>query len=385
MATRTFCACTRADSTSRASRSTRRCRRRRRATTRCACDIPGSRRSRRPGTRIRFPSRPSRHSHAYGLGDRQQRLLLSGSYASEGESIGLALSGTDPVGRLTWLAQGQWGSRGSWRGGALGGVFRGTRPLFGLEAFALENQPSRQHDAFAFPATLDARYRGVSAWSAIDDDHRAYELGARVDASYGTVDPLRAPASRRALAQLSLSGGALQTPGEWRVAERLGVSGAAGRDGSVGWARALLTGSLTVRGWGRELALDGAYGRLDRAETPFEQFTLGGLEPPLTEPAILAQRVAMPVLPVGVAVGRSLATVRASVPSAIWRPYYWAGSAGETLRDWSQVVGIEGEWHTDGVWMVRVPGVHLLGGIGYSLTGAWRHHTQAYLSVAYRP
>jgi hypothetical protein len=35
--------------------------------------------------------------------------------------------------------------------------------------------------------------------------------------------------------------------------------------------------------------------------------------------------------------------------------------------------------------MVRVPGVKLLGGIGYALTGPVRHHTQAYFSVLYRP
>jgi hypothetical protein len=328
---------------------------------------------------------PVAPSRSYGFGDRQQRLLLSGSYASEGQSIGLAYSGTDPVGRLTWLAQGQWGSRGSWRGGSLGAVYRGARPLFGVDAFALENQPSHQHDDFALPATLDARYRGASAWSEFDEDLRAFDVAARVAGSYGTVDQLRGPAERRALAQLTLSGGALQTPGDWRMIERLSLAGAAGRIGSEGWTRAIVTGELSVRAMGEELALDGMYGRIDHADIPFEQFTLGGLAPPLVQPPLLAQRVPMPVLPIGVGSGRSVATLRASLPGPVWRPYYWAGSAGEMLHDWSQVVGIEGEWHTDGVWMVRVPGVHLLGGIGYSLSGAWRHHPQAYLSVGYRP
>jgi hypothetical protein len=49
------------------------------------------------------------------------------------------------------------------------------------------------------------------------------------------------------------------------------------------------------------------------------------------------------------------------------------------------VVGVEGSWRTDGVWIVRVPGTILLGGIGYSLEGPARHHAQAYLSVRYRP
>jgi len=199
------------------------------------------------------------------------------------------------------------------------------------------------------------------------------------------VDPLHGPAEHRALAQLTLSGGALQTPGDWRMIERLSLAGAAGRVGGDGWKRAILSGELSVRALGEELALDGMYGRIDQADIPFEEFTLGGLAPPMVQPSLLAQRIPMPVLPIGVASGRSVATLRASLPGPVWRPYYWAGSAGETLHNWSQVVGIEGEWHTDGVWMVRVPGVHLLGGIGYSLSGAWRHHTQAYLSVGYRP
>jgi hypothetical protein len=93
----------------------------------------------------------------------------------------------------------------------------------------------------------------------------------------------------------------------------------------------------------------------------------------------------MPVLPIAIATGRAVATLRASLPGPIWRPYYWVGSASDDLGAWSQVVGIEASWHTDGIWMVRVPAVHLLGGIGYSLAGAARHHTQAYLSLALRP
>jgi hypothetical protein len=323
------------------------------------------------------PSRP------YGLGPRDQRLLLSASWASEGKSGGLAYAGMDPVGKLTWLLQGQWGDRASWRGASAGAVYRGSRPLFGIEAFALENQPSRQRD-FDAPSLLDARYRGASLWSELDNDWQSHELDVRAFASYGTVDPLFARASHRALAQVAITGGLLQTPNSWRVAERLGVSGAAGRLGDQGWSRIIATGALSVKRRGRELALDGMYGRISR-DIPYEDFALGGLTPSLVDTALLAQRVSMPVLPIGAATGRSVATLRASVPGAIWRPYYWIGSASNELGPWTQVIGIEGTWHTDGVWMVRVPGVRLLGGIGYSLAGAARHHTQAYLSVAYRP
>jgi hypothetical protein len=126
------------------------------------------------------------------------------------------------------------------------------------------------------------------------------------------------------------------------------------------------------------------YGRIS-SDIHYENFAIGGLAPPLVDSTLLAQRVSMPVLPIAAAVGRSVATFRASVPGPIWRPYYWIGSAGDDLDRWTQVIGIEGTWHTDGVWMVRVPGVSLLGGFGYSPAGADRHHAQAYLSVVYRP
>ncbi|MDB4911365.1 MAG: hypothetical protein JWO39_2188 [Gemmatimonadetes bacterium] len=320
---------------------------------------------------------------AYGLGPREQRLLVSVSWASEGKSGGLAYAGTDPVGKLTWLLQGQWGDRASWRGASLGAAFRGSRPMFGVEAFALENRPSRQH-SFAAPIALDARYRGVSAWTELDDDKRSHEVDVRALVSYGTVDPVFAAPARRALAELSVRGGMLQTPADWRIAERLGAALSTGDFGGESWTRIIATGSLAVNRFGHALALDAMYGRISR-DIAYEKFALGGLAPPLVDTALLAQRVSMPVLPIAAVTGRAVATMRASIPGSIWRPYYWIGSASDDLGAWTQVVGIEGSWHTDGIWMVRVPGVNILGGIGYSLAGAARHHTQAYISIGYRP
>ena len=335
------------------------------------------------GTLDSLPVSPLPPSRAYGLGPREQRLLVAVSWANEGKSAGLAYAGTDPIGKLTWLVQGQWGDRASWRGASAGAVYRGSRPLFGIEAFTLENQPSREHGLDASTA-LDARYRGASIWSELDDDWQSRSLNVHGLASYGTVDPLRFDASHRALAQLSVTGGLLQTPGTWRFAEHLGVAGAAGQFGDDGWSRVMLSGQLSVKGRGHALALEAMYGRVS-ADIPYENFAIGGLAPPLVDSSLLAQRVTMPVLSIAAATGHSVATLRVSAPGAIWRPYYWIGSAGDDLDRWSQVIGLEGSWHTDGVWMVRVPGVTLLGGIGYSLAGADRHHAQAYLSAVYRP
>ncbi|HEY8794160.1 MAG TPA: hypothetical protein VIM15_04370 [Gemmatimonadaceae bacterium] len=324
------------------------------------------------------------NDRSYGLGPRAQRLLIFGSWAREGKSAGIAYAGTDPVGKLTWLLQGQWGNRASWRGASLAAAYRGWRPIFGVEGFALENQPSRQRD-FETPSVLDVRYRAVSAWTELDVDRQAHDLDLRGLASYGTVDPLRLPSLHRALAQLSISGGLLQTPQDWRVSERVAVTGAVGELGDESWSRVVVTGSFAIKGMGHQLAVDGLYGVVSTSSPQFERFALGGLAPPLMDSSILAQRVSMPVLPIAVATGSEIETLRVSLPGPIWRPYYWIASANDQSGRWSQVIGIEAGWHTDGVWIVRVPGATLLGGIGYSLTGPARHHTQAYLSIAYRP
>jgi hypothetical protein len=145
-----------------------------------------------------------------------------------------------------------------------------------------------------------------------------------------------------------------------------------------------VTAGASVGGRGHVLSVNGMYGRMSRS-IAYENFAVGGLAPPLVNSALLEQRVAMPVLPVASVTGPAAAAVRVSLEEPVWHPYYWIGEASDHSGTPSQVIGIEGAWETQGIWMVRVPGVRLLAGIGYALTGPVRHHTQAYLSVGYRP
>ncbi|MEP7066649.1 MAG: hypothetical protein ABI889_11490 [Gemmatimonadota bacterium] len=321
--------------------------------------------------------------HGYGLGPREQRVLASASWANEGEAAGLAIAGTDPVGKLTWLLQGQWGTGSSWRGASLGAAFRGSRPMFGVEAFATDNRPSRDRTVSA-PASLDARYRGATLWSELSTDRGSHALDLHALTSYGTIDPVFESAMHRALVQLGARGSLRQTPGDWKLFERAGASLSEGSLGGEGFTRVMLDATVSVRGLGHEIAVDGMYGRISK-DIPYEDFAIGGLTPPLVNPALLEQRVSMPVLPIATVTGRSAAALRVSLAEPVWRPYYWIGNAGALGGAPSQVIGIEGSWQTPGVWMVRVPGVRLLGGIGYALTGPVRHHTQAYLSIGFRP
>ena len=322
---------------------------------------------------------------AYGFGPRRAILLPTLGYAADGKRVGLMLAGTDPVGRFTWIAQGMYGDRGSWRGGSLAAAWRGSLPWLTGELFYAEDYPSRQHGGVAVPGSLDGSYRGGAMQAELPRDWLTNAMRVRVGASMGRLSGGALGARDRELLSGSYGGAFRQTPGEWTVDEQLGVVGQTGRTGGGDWSRWTASGALRLGTRGFAVDLRAAYGEVTRSADSFEQFVLGGTAPPLYGDALLVQRVAMPALPVGVAAGRRFAMYRASLPLAGLRAYFWGGSAGDALGRWHQVVGLEGAFHTDGIWPIRVPGVQILGGVGYSLSEPVRHDTQVYLTIDFRP
>lgn len=345
-----------------------------------------------PATRIpvvvgadTFPAAPTPPSRAYGFGPRPWRVLPSVQYAAEGKTFGAILTGTDPVGRFTWLAQGMYGDRGTWRGGALGAAWRGTLPVIGGELFYAEDRPSRQHGGFAAPRVLDVAYLGATARVELDRDYLTHLHRIRLGASLGRLDGPAHDREQRVLGFAEYRGAAQQTPGEWRLVERFGLHGSTGRTAGTSWARGIASaGFIVSRGrWGADA--EATYGVVSRSADRFEQFTLGGTPPPFFDRALMVQRVAMPALPAAVAGGRRFASYRITLPGPGIRPYFWAASAGDAIRRWHQVVGLELEYAAEGLWPVGVSNVHGLIGVGYSLSEPVRHETRGYLGLTYRP
>ncbi|MBX6332981.1 MAG: hypothetical protein IRY91_14130, partial [Gemmatimonadaceae bacterium] len=322
---------------------------------------------------------------AYGAGPRRSMLLPGASIGAEGKSFGVMLAGTDPVGRLTWVAQGFFGDRGTWRGGALGAAWRGTRPAIGGALFYAEDLPSQQHGGVAAPRALDAYYAAAELHVQLDDDRLTNAHVLRAGGSVGRLSGAAYGRDTRALGFIEYRGAIEQSPGEWTVVERVGVHGSAGRTAGTDWARTIAGASVTVRTRSFALSGDGAYGIVSRNGSAFEQFTLGGTGAPFFDSALLTQRVVMPALPVAVAGGRQFAAYRVALPRRGLVPYFWSGSAGESLRDWHHVVGLEATFQAHGLWAVRLPDVRVVGGVGYSLSRPVRHETRGYLSLTYRP
>lgn len=332
-----------------------------------------------------FAVRPVRPSSAYGLGPRWFRALPSLQYATEGKSIGLMLSQVDPVGKLTWLAQGIYGDRGTWRGASLAAAWRGARPLVGAEAFYTENRPSQQHGDFAGPATLDANYGGGAVWLQLDRTLVTNAERFKVGGSIGRLGGAAFDGDQRALAFAELRGATAQTVGAFTFTQAAGLQGGVGKTAGDGWRRGIVDVSLGAQVGDLGLAASGAYGRLGGTDQPFEQFALGGTESPLFDPSLLAQRIVMPAYPAAIAGGRQFAAYRISIPGTFWETYYWAGSAGERISDWRRVFGTEASFAVDGLWPVALPGTSLTLGYAYPLDDPGKNKLRIYFVLSYRP
>lgn len=326
---------------------------------------------------------PPRPSRPYGAGPRRVIVLPSLSAAAEGSAAGLLLSSVDPVGRLTWMAQAMYGERGTWRGGSAAAVWRGSRPALGAETFFASDRPSRQRGGLLPGAPPDADYLGAAVTAELEDDRLTNASLLRLGASAGRITAPAMASQRRLLAYAHYALTLAQTPREWTISERLDLHGAGGRTGPSGWLRgvARLGARMSVSGFVVRGQVQ--YGVVSAGAAPFERFAAGGSVPPLFDPELLAQRVAMPALPAGVTGGRRLASYRVGLPNWSLEPYLWA--AGDSTWRWRRVVGLEWTGGTSGFAPAGLPGVAIVGGAGYSLDPPFRHRARVYFSVRYRP
>lgn len=323
--------------------------------------------------------------HAYGLGPRNFIVLPTLSVAAEGKTFGAVMASTDPVGRLTWMATGVYGDRGTWRGAALSGAWRGWPVAIAAEAFYADEHPSEQHGGVAAPTYLDARYGGVDAALSLERDYTASSHAIRLGASAGQLDGAVYRRQPRTLAVAEYRGQFRQTPNDWRLDEQLTLHAAGGRTADSTWVRGTVSAGVRVARDGLGIVADATYGQVARGAPAYENFALGGTNPMLYDQAFASQRTAMPAAPLGIATGRRVATYRVDLPFGVFSPYFWAGSGGESLHAWHRIVGIETSIDETGVSAIHVPDMRVVAGVGYSLDDPIRHHTTFYISWVYRP
>ena len=172
--------------------------------------------------------------------------------------------------------------------------------------------------------------------------------------------------------------------GDYHADVALNVHGSRGATDGLRWARAIGTLSTDIEtpfGGGR---VDATLGGTSDAGL-FEQFAIGGWPSPFVDASVLSQRIAMPALPAGFAIGRRVATARAAVALGPVRPFYWMGSTTDDFDRWSRVAGVDADVTADAFPAFALPAITVRAGVAYSWDEPFRHRVGAYIGVTYRP
>jgi hypothetical protein len=336
------------------------------------------------------PVTPTGAPHPYVPTPRGLRILPGGAIATDGRFGTLMVGSSDPVGQFSWLLQGALGDAGTWRGGSATAVWRALfapRPVT-LEAqiLAVHDDPYRQVAGTFAPRALDADYQaglvGLSLPIASSAHTDAYRLGV----SAGHLATGDGANGARAFGFADAGTAIDFTHGDLFMGAGLAVHGSAGETQGQGWGRVLTTADfhMGARSWGYRG--DITYGEVNGGAPPFEHFLAGGVQPPLTDPSLLTERIAEPALPVGI--GYGLAAVRYRLATDVPGPllaYFDGLSAGGDLRSWHRVYGAELNFSTAALGFARLPAVHILTGAGYSIDTPFRYKLRGYAVVRYDP
>lgn len=315
----------------------------------------------------------------YGAGPRRHRWMAQGSMARDGLQNALMVVNTDPANRLAWSLSALHGTASAWRGGAATLAWYGTRPNLRTEAFWLEQRATRQWDA-PRTAAFDLRVAGASA--AVELPIAGLPTSQRLQLS--TFLGAAQERSQDTHTRLAVTGSyALATSLGWRRSAGLSLRATGGRLADSNYARGSAGVSITAY----STRLDVRAHRASNGTPRSEQFSAGGFAPPLTDDATFANRIAVPALPVGIALGTSLYEVRIARPMVLLPVTAYAHSVG---TDWrperhSVVAGIEEGFAIDNLGAIGFPRLRVLGGAAVIVRGPLRQHATAYLSLAWRP
>lgn len=349
---------------------------------------PAAARPRQPG--VTFAPQPIRGPRDYGTGPRGWRVLPGASLGPDGDMASLMIANVDPVGRLSVVAQGGYGQRGAWRGGSLATALRQKPVQLEASAWYTEHAPSEQAAGSFASLDIDSRFTGLGLAARLAREGGAWGYVLRAGGSLAQVDGNQLDGAGRAMGFAELRGRLTWTWRGMQVSPQLAATLAEGGTGGDSWTRGVTTGALTIGGSRRSLRFEGTVGSTTTAGPgefgrAFEQFAVGGAEPPFLDRAFLTQRVPVPSVPVGYAAGRKLGIGRVSARVSGVQPYAMWIAAGDRLTRYQRVLGAEQELDFAGLGFARLPATRIRYGIGYSMDEPYKEKIRPYVSVTYRP
>jgi hypothetical protein len=339
--------------------------------------VPAMPRSREPATVLAVAQVPA--PVVYRAGPRSYRLLAQASLARDGLMHSASLASADPANRLVWTLTAMAGTKAAWRGGVASAAWYGSRPVWRGEAFWLDQRATGQRSTSQLDVA-DITVAGGSLAAELPMSGSSASQRAAVSGFVGAVQQRGFPRQLRAVASAQYAIGAVVG---WRSSLGVSARTAIGRLGDSTIARASVGTYISTRG----VRVDARVHRAAGSTPQPERFTAGGFAPPLSDNATLAQRIAIPALPVGIASGRELYELRVERQAPFLPVRAYAHSVGSTWKpdQHSVVVGIERGFDFDYLGLVGLPRLRTLAGVARVVRGPLQDKGSAYLLIGWRP
>ncbi|HXT18314.1 MAG TPA: hypothetical protein VN706_21970 [Gemmatimonadaceae bacterium] len=346
-----------------------------------------------PAARIAAEPRPPFDSGAvsrprpFGLGPRISRWFPTGSKDADGAVGILGITNVDVIGRGELIGKFGVGDRASWHGAALDATWRGTRPFIRAEVFDARQSPSGTETGSPPASNLDA----VTAGALVGLDAQAqFDASTARARAFATSSRLvSGVVTSRTMFIVEGSGSYTQRGIGWNTSESFSANITKGRSFDSRFDRNVATVGFTASTFVPvRIAAAATYGFTSDDAPAFERMALGGSVSPILDPALLTQRVPMPVLPTGVATGTSAFAYKISLIENPLALYWWQGSATEPDRrfaTWHRVAGAEWTVNVPQMQAVGTPAARAVVGGGESLDVPLRHRFSLYASLVLTP
>lgn len=341
---------------------------------------------------------------SFGLTSRLFRWIPQPEADADGFSGALALTSSDVIARSELIANVAFGDAASWRGAAASATWRGTRPSIRLEAFGAEQRPSATRSGVPPSVNLDSRLTGGQISLDGTRQYDAWATRFRIGAGLAQIHEFELPqagasgetrlenVARRSRRAMVFGHGAAawtQRGDAINVTETVGGNVTVGQSFDAHFARGVATAGFSVSGPGAiPIAATALYGRVNAGADSYEMFALGGGPSALLDGAQLTQRVGMPVLPTGSAIGPTLFAYRVTLLAQPLSPYFWAGATAgvdQRFAIWHRVVGLDWSQSIGAIPLAGTPSARGVIGIGESLDAPFRHRVRAYVSLVLNP
>ena len=327
--------------------------------------------------------------HDYGLGPRRWRVLPGGVTGADGDAATLMVANIDPIGRLSVVTQGSFGTSGTWRGASTTAGLRRFRVGLDASTWYVEHEPSKAGNLVTHVAN-DMRFAGVGIQARLTGEGSKTAYLARTSVSFGRVrndvlEATRIEASGELRARLSASMGPLN------MSTVGGLLGHVGETDGQRWQRAIGSLGLSIAAAGYQLRADWMRGSV--TSTPYgsdngiaaEHFVVGGSPNPLIDQIFMSQRIPLPAVPAGFISGRAFQLFKATLGGNLWEPYFLWVNDGHAFDDLARIAGIERTFGITSLGFARLPSLRARAGASYSFDEPYADRARLYASLTFTP